>query len=96
MPTYEILSSYTDQGIRSIKDAPKRLQTRRTSVEKGGGKIIASYSLMGQYDRMMIMECPNDESAAAIALSLGMTGNTRTTTLKAFTDEEFVKIVSKL
>jgi uncharacterized protein with GYD domain len=65
-------------------------------TEKAGGKVVASYSLMGQYDRLLIMEAPNDDVAATVVLSMGVLGNTRTTTMKAFTNEEFVKIVSKL
>jgi uncharacterized protein with GYD domain len=96
MATYVVLSNYTDQGIRNIKDAPKRIQIMKNFVEKAGGKLISTYSLMGQYDRLMIMEAPNDEAAATIVLSMGALGNTRTTTMKAWTNEEFVKIVSKL
>jgi uncharacterized protein with GYD domain len=90
MPTYVILSNYTDQGIRNIKDAPKRIQIMKNFIEKAGGKLISTYSLMGQYDRLMIMEAPNDDAAATIV------GNTRTTTMKAWTNEEFLQIVSKL
>jgi len=96
MPTYVILSNYTDQGIRSIKDAPKRLQNMKNTIEKAGGKLVSTYSLMGQYDRLLIMEVPNDDAAATIVLSIGVLGNVRTTTLKAWTNEEFVKIVNKL
>ena len=96
MPTYVILSNYTEQGIRSIKDAPKRLGNMKNTIEKAGGKLVSTYSLMGQYDRLLIIEAPNDDAAATIALSMGVTGNVRTTTLKAFTNEEFVKIVNKL
>lgn len=96
MPTYVILSNYTDQGIRSIKDAPKRMETMKSTVEKAGGKLISTYSLMGQYDRLLILEAPNDEAVATISLHMGMLGNVRTTTLKAFTNDEFVKIVNKL
>ena len=96
MPTYVVLSNYTDQGIRTIKDASKRIQNMKNVVEKAGGKLVASYSLMGQYDRIMIMEAPNDDVAATVVLSMGVLGNTRTTTMKAWTNEEFIKIVSKL
>jgi uncharacterized protein with GYD domain len=96
MPTYVILSNYTDQGIRNIKDAPKRIQIMKNFIEKAGGKLISTYSLMGQYDRLMIMEAPNDDAAATIVLSMGALGNTRTTTMKAWTNEEFLQIVSKL
>ena len=96
MATYVVLSTYTDQGIRTIKDASKRIQNMKNVVEKAGGKLVASYSLMGQYDRLMIMEAPNDDAAANVVLSMGVLGNTRTTTMKAWTNEEFIKIVSKL
>jgi uncharacterized protein with GYD domain len=96
MPTYVVLSNYTDQGIRTIKDTSKRIQNMKNVTEKAGGKVVASYSLMGQYDRLLIMEAPNDDVAAIVVLSMGVLGNTRTTTMKAFTNEEFVKIVSKL
>jgi uncharacterized protein with GYD domain len=96
MPTYVILSNYTDQGIRNIKDAPKRIQIMKNFIEKAGGKLISTYSLRGQYDRLMIMEAPNDDAAATIVLSMGALGNTRTTTMKAWTNEEFLQIVSKL
>ena len=96
MPTYVVLSNYTDQGIRTIKDTSKRIQNMKNVTEKAGGKVVASYSLMGQYDRLLIMEAPNDDVAATVVLSMGVLGNTRTTTMKAWTNEEFIKIVSKL
>jgi len=51
---------------------------------------------MGEYDYVGIGEVPNDETAVALALALGSQGNARTTTLKAFTKEEFAEIVKKL
>ncbi len=43
-----------------------------------------------------IAECPTDEVAATFLLLLGSLGNVRTTTLKAFTREEFADMVRKL
>jgi len=51
---------------------------------------------MGEYDYVGIGECPNDETAIALALAGGSQGNVRTTTLKAFTKDEFAEIVKKL
>jgi uncharacterized protein with GYD domain len=96
MSTYVILSNYTEQGIRNIKEAPQRLENMKNRVEKSGGKLIATYSLMGQYDRLVILELPNDEVAASISLGMGVLGNVRTTTMKAFTNEEFAKIIAKM
>ena len=96
MPTYIILYKLTDQGIRNIKEAPQRIEEGTKALEAAGGKVIGFYSVMGEYDYVGIGECPNDETAVALALAIGSQGNARTTTLKAFTKEEFAEIVKKL
>ena len=96
MPTYIILYKLTDQGIRNIKEAPQRIEEGIKALEAAGGKVIGFYSVMGEYDYVSIGEAPNDETAVALALAIGSQGNVRTTTLKAFTKEEFAEIVKKL
>ena len=96
MPTYIVLYKLTDQGIRNIKEAPKRIEEGIRAIEAAGGRVTGFYSVMGEYDYVGIGELPNDETAVALALAMGSRGNVRTTTLKAFTKEEFAKIVKKL
>ena len=96
MPTYIVLYKLTDQGIRNIKEAPQRIEEGTKALEAAGGKVIGFYSVMGEYDYVGIGECPNDETAVAFALGVGSQGNARTTTLKAFTKEEFAEIIKKL
>ena len=96
MPTYIVLYKLTDQGIRNIKEAPQRIEEGTKALEAAGGKVIGFYSVMGEYDYVGIGEAPNDETAIALALAIGSQGNVRTTTLKAFTKEEFAEIVKKL
>lgn len=96
MPHYVMLVSWTDQGIRSAKDSPKRRADFRRKVETAGGKWVGVYYTFGQYDLVGIFEFPNDETALHLALSLGSLGNVRTTTLKAFTEAEFDRVAQKL
>ncbi len=96
MPTYVLLSNFTDQGIRNIKEAPQRLKAARKAVEAAGGKFSQHYLTMGQYDLVTIIEAPSDEAFATFALALGSQGNVRTTSLKAFTEEEFGRIVASI
>jgi uncharacterized protein with GYD domain len=96
MPTYIALYKLTDQGIKSIKDAPGRIEAGIKGAEKLGGKVIGFYGVMGEYDYVAISEFPNDEAATTFALAIGSLGNVRTTTLKAYTKEEFAAIVKKL
>ncbi len=96
MPTYITLYKLTDQGIKNIKDAPGRIEDGVKGFESMGGKLIGFYSVMGEYDYVAIGECPSDEIAMTFALAVGSLGNARSTTLKAFSKEEFGEIVKKL
>ena len=96
MPTYITLMKLTEQGVKSIKDAPKRVEAARKVIEGAGGKMPNFYLAMGEYDYVAITEFASDETAAAFVLGLGARGNVRTTTLRAFTEEEFAAMVKKL
>jgi len=96
MATYIMLMKLTDQGIKDIKNAPGRIEAGIKALEAMGGKVTGFYVTMGEYDYVAIGEAPSDEVAMAFLLGLGSLGNVRTTTLKAFTREEFAEIVKKL
>jgi uncharacterized protein with GYD domain len=96
MPTYISLMRLTDQGVRDIKNAPQRVAEAVKALEAMGGRLISFYTVMGEYDYVGIAEAPSDEVAMAFLLGLGLAGNVRTTTLKAFTTEELARIIKKL
>jgi uncharacterized protein with GYD domain len=48
------------------------------------------------YDTLFIVEAPDDETVAGAVLAIGSKGNVRTTTVRAFTEKEYKKIVNKL
>jgi len=96
MPTYIVLNNYTDQGIKAIKDSPNRLDGTRKAIEAAGGKVLGFYLTMGRYDSVLIVEGPNDEIAASLALGAGSQGFVRTETLKAFPESEYRKIIAQI
>jgi uncharacterized protein with GYD domain len=96
MPTYVALIKLTDQGAKDIKNLPKRVKLAEKLMDKVGGKIKGFYLTMGEYDYVAIAEAPSDEVACAFLLGLGADGTLRTSTLKAFTLDEFSNIVKKL
>ncbi|HEY8831602.1 MAG TPA: GYD domain-containing protein [Gemmatimonadaceae bacterium] len=96
MPTYISMLRYTQQGISSAKNAPARIEAAREVYKKAGGELKAIYLTMGQYDLVAIAEMPNDETVARMALVLGMQGNIRSETMRAFTETEFKKIAGAL
>jgi uncharacterized protein with GYD domain len=96
MPVYIFLIKYTDQGIKNIKDILKYQEEAIKRGENMGIKVKGLYHVMGEYDVILIAECPSDETAVVSALAACSDGNIRTRTLKAFKQEEFVEIVNKL
>jgi len=96
MPRSILLMKLTDQGIKDIKNAPQRIEQGIKTFEAMGGKMIGFYTVLGEYDYVAIGEGPSDEVLMTFVLGLGSLGNLRTTTLKAFTKEEFAEAVKKL
>ena len=96
MVTYFILINWTDQGIKNIKDSPKRVDAARKAVKGIGGEVKAFYMLQGSYDAVIILEMPNDEALAKFLLKIGSLGNVRTTTLRAYPETEYRKIIADL
>ena len=96
MATYIALSSFTDQGIRSIKDSTKRADAVQAAAKKFGASMPHIYWTLGKYDLVAIIEAPDAESATAFALAIGVAGNVRTQTLLAFSKDEMNGILAKM
>jgi len=96
MPTYIILANYTDQGIRNVKDSPKREDAFRKLCEKMGAKVKDAYRTLGRYDVTAIVDAPDDVAINALVYSLGALGNVRTETLRAFTRQETEAALAKM
>ena len=96
MSHYVIQGNFTDQGIKNIKDSPKRAEAFKSEVEKKGGKVINLYYTLGKHDIIAIVEAPSDEALASVLYATGRLGNVRTKTLKAFPMSEAAKIIEKL
>ncbi|TLZ75533.1 MAG: GYD domain-containing protein [Methanobacteriota archaeon] len=95
MPHYISLGKWTDQGIKNVKESPKRADAVTALANKLGAKMEIFYT-MGRYDIVAITEAANDEIANQLLLEIGRLGNVRTETLKAWTVSEGTKIVAKL
>jgi len=96
MPTYVSLIKLTDQGVKSFKDLKKSQKEAIEGAEKAGVKVKDLYFLMGEYDVIVITECPNDEVAVAGSIIASSDGTIRGATYRAFTNEEFFGLIDKL
>jgi uncharacterized protein with GYD domain len=96
MPMFILSLSWTDQGIRSVKDAPKRAQASRELAQKLGIEIKEVYLTSGDDDLLVIVDTPNGDNVAKYALALGSQGNVRTRTARAWPQSEFQKLIAEL
>ena len=96
MANYIVLLRYTPQGAANIKQGPARIEAARQAFRSMGGELKSVYLVMGQYDAITFAEAPDDETIAKICLALGSQGNVRSETLRAFSEDEFKKIVAAL
>ena len=95
MPHYITMGNFTDEGMRTIRDHPERIAAADQGLAAAGIKLQRFFTL-GQYDVVVVVEAPSDEAAATALLMVGSQGHIRTTTFKAFTQEEFVRLIQGL
>jgi uncharacterized protein with GYD domain len=86
----------TERGIREIKDDPKRAHAAQDLAKKCGCEIKQIYLTSGEYDLMQIIETANGDNIAKYALANGSLGFVRSRTARAWSLEEFTKIISEL
>ncbi len=91
MPLYIMTSTLTDEGRKTVKSNPLRIIEVNKEVEAMGVKILAQYVTLGQYDFINILEAPNNEIVAKVAIELGSRGTLQTNTLAALTLDDFIK-----
>jgi len=98
MATYIMFFGFTQQGILNIKDSPARVEAAKKTCQSMGATVKEFYAIMGmgQYDTMFILEAPNDEAVAKVALAISSQGSVHTNSLRAFTENEFNKMIDAL
>lgn len=96
MTTYIMLINWTEQGVKNVRESPKRLDAAKKLLGEMGGSFKEFYLTMGDYDMVAICDAPDDAVAARFALSLGSGGHVRTRTLKAFPEAAYREIINSL
>ncbi len=96
MPMFICTLNWTDQGIRAVKDSPKRAKAARDLAKKLGVEIKEVYLTSGESDLLLILDTPNGDNIAKFALALGSLGNVRSRTARAWPQAEYEKMVSEL
>jgi uncharacterized protein with GYD domain len=96
MATYFALASWTEHGIKNVKESPRRLDAAKELARKFGVELKEFYMTMGPYDMLVRLEAPDDAALAKFVLALSSSGAVHTTTLKAFTEAEYRQVIGAL
>jgi uncharacterized protein with GYD domain len=96
MATFVSTVKFTEQGIKTIKETTKRSASIKAAAKKMGVKVTNVFWTLGAYDGLLIFEATDDETATALMLHIGTSGNVQTTTARAFTASEMDGILAKM
>ena len=96
MVTYVVLGNFTDQGVRNVKDSPKRAEAFKEMAKTFGVTVKEIVWTQGRYDVVTVLEAPDEAAAMSLSLSLSALGNVRTETLRAFSAADMTSIVGKM
>lgn len=96
MPMFILSMNWTDQGIRAVKEAPKRAQAARDLGKKVGVDIKQLYLTSGESDLVAIVDAQSGDNVAKFAMAICSLGNVRTKTARAWSEAEFHKLVAEL
>lgn len=96
MPTYISLCRWTQKGVEKIKESPARLDAVKKAFAAGGVKLVNFYMVTGSHDMVIVAEAPSDEAMAKTMLGTLAQGSVTTQTSRAFTEDEYRKIIGSL
>jgi uncharacterized protein with GYD domain len=96
MATFVVLASFTDQGIRNVKETITRAEAFKELAKKSGVTIKDMYWTLGRHDIVALCDAPDDETSTALMLSVASRGYVRSETLRAFSFPEMQKVLGKM
>jgi len=96
MARFALLLKFTDKGIAAVKDSATRAGDFASLAAKAGAKVEAQYWLLGEYDGLIVLSAPTEETVTALALQLGNRGFVRTCLCRAFDEGEFRAVLGKV
>lgn len=93
MATYIMLSTLTDDGRKTLKERPERLNEVNKEIEAMGARVTLQYAVLGGYDFINVIEASSNEVMARLSVELGARGTIKVTTLPAMAIPTFVELL---
>lgn len=78
MPSYLVQVSYSVEALDAMMKNPQdRTESVKKAVKKLGGRLVNAWFCFGDYDIVVVLEMPDNTSAAAFAIAIGAGGSCR-------------------
>ena len=95
MATYIMMTRLTDEGRKTLKERPQRLEEVNKEIEAMGGRISSQYAILGEWDFVSIIDAPSNEVIARISVEMGARGTVQLTTMPAMSLSSFVGMLTQ-
>lgn len=89
MATYILLSTLTDDGRKTVRDNPDRIDEVNSEIEAWGARVVMQFAVLGPYDFVNIVEAPDNETIAKISVELGARGTVQIMSMPAIPIRDF-------
>ena len=93
MPQYMVLYSFTDKGPERMKETVHRAAEFRELNETAGFDVLGMGWTQGQYDLIVAVDAPSEESMVTGMVNITEAGNVVSETMRAFTPEEMQRMI---
>ncbi|MDP6606238.1 MAG: GYD domain-containing protein [Dehalococcoidia bacterium] len=93
MPQYVVLYRFTDQGRKHMKETVHRAEEFRKLNETAGFDILGMWWTAGQYDLIVAVNAPSEESMVTGLFNIAEAGNVVSETLRAFPPGELQSMI---
>ncbi len=91
MPKYLVISTLTDEGARTLKSRPSRVEEVNRELESMGVKVLEQYAVLGSFDFINIVEAPDNATIARAMVELASRGTIRTRTMPIIPVKELIE-----
>ena len=97
MPKYLIQATYTAEGAKGLlaEGGTKRREAAAKAVKAAGGKVEAFYFCFGTSDAIVVVDLPDNMSAAGVALAINASGLVTSNTTVLLTAAEIDEATKK-
>ena len=89
MPTYIMLTKFTPNGVKTLKDNPSRVHEVTNEVEQLGVKVVNQWATLGEYDFVSVVDAPDETTMLKLSIEMGSRGTVQNETLTAIDSREF-------